>query len=138
MAEDAVGSDDWSDEENDFIVADYFNMLASELAGARYSKADHNRALQRRTGRSKGSIEFKHQNISAVLGVLGRPTIRGYRARYNVQGAIFEAIDRFLTGVPAVALGVADTVSPFRTVALEIVSAPTGNDGFLQSPRMPG
>src|SRR4051812_42143386 len=58
----------WSREEVDLIVADYFSMLRAELAGEPYSKADHNRALQPLLGgRSKSSIEFKHQNISAVL-----------------------------------------------------------------------
>lgn len=57
----------WSDREIDLIVTDYFAMLAADLAGQSYSKIEHNRALQRLTGRSKGSVEFKHQNISAVL-----------------------------------------------------------------------
>lgn len=58
----------WSDEENDLIVADYFEMLADEVYGRPYSKADHRRALLRLLDhRSEGAIEFKHQNISAVL-----------------------------------------------------------------------
>ena len=31
---------DWSDEQNDAIVADYFTMLANDTAGRPYSKAD--------------------------------------------------------------------------------------------------
>lgn len=57
----------WSDREIDLIVGDYFAMLADDLAGQEVNKAEHNRALQRLTRRSKGSVEFKHQNISAVL-----------------------------------------------------------------------
>ena len=30
----------WTDEENDLIVADYFAMLADDISGRRYSKAD--------------------------------------------------------------------------------------------------
>lgn len=37
---------DWSDGQNDAIVADYFAMLAADLAGRPYSKAGHNRLLQ--------------------------------------------------------------------------------------------
>lgn len=55
----------WTDEENNLIVADYFAMLADDLSGRRYVKAEHNRALQARIDRPKGSIEFKHANISA-------------------------------------------------------------------------
>ena len=36
----------WTDEENDVIVADYFAMLANDVAGRPYSKVEHIRALQ--------------------------------------------------------------------------------------------
>jgi hypothetical protein len=32
---------DWTDEENDILVADYFVMLGEELAGRPYVKAHH-------------------------------------------------------------------------------------------------
>jgi hypothetical protein len=48
-------------------------------------------------GRSHRSVEFKHQNISAVLDELGMPWIPGYRPKLNYQNAIFDAIDRYLT-----------------------------------------
>lgn len=64
---------DWSDAENDMIVADYFAMLAEDISGRPYSKAQHRRLLALSlASRSEGSIEFKHQNISAVLKALGR------------------------------------------------------------------
>ena len=59
---------DWSANEVALIVADYFLMLKAELSGEPYSKAQHNRELRPLlNGRSKSSVEFKHQNISAVL-----------------------------------------------------------------------
>jgi hypothetical protein len=80
---------DWSSEEVGLIVADYFAMLRAELAGEPYNKAEHNRALQPLLdGRSKSSIEFKHQNISAVLAENGQPYIAGYRPARNYQKAI--------------------------------------------------
>lgn len=66
---------DWTDDEIDLIVADYFDMLKQEITGVPYVKAHRNAALQQLTGRSKGSIEFKHQNISAILLELGLPWI---------------------------------------------------------------
>src|SRR5665213_916051 len=48
-------------------------------------------------GRSHRSVEFKHQNISAVLQELGLPWIPGYVPKNNYQNAIFDAIDRFLS-----------------------------------------
>ncbi|MCE8472430.1 hypothetical protein LZ189_25910, partial [Rhodovulum sulfidophilum] len=57
-----------TDEENDLIVADYFAMLADDISGRRYSKAKHRRVLlPLLNDRSEGAVEFKHQNISAVL-----------------------------------------------------------------------
>lgn len=32
---------DWSDEQNNAIVADYFAMLADDIVGRPYSKAEH-------------------------------------------------------------------------------------------------
>lgn len=77
---------DWTKEEVEAIVADYLQMLTLELAGQRYNKSDHRRhLLTKLNGRSEGSIEFKHGNISAVLIDLGYPYIRGYQPRVNYQ-----------------------------------------------------
>lgn len=95
-----MAGEDWTDKENDAIVADYFAMLADELSGRRYIKAEHNRGLQKDTGRSRGSIEFKYANISAALIAFGQPTLTGYRPRFNFQIALAEAIDRWLSANP--------------------------------------
>jgi hypothetical protein len=88
----------WSRDEVDLIVADYFNMLKAELAGRPYSKAEHRRALQPLLGgRSESSIEFKHQNISAVLVGMGLPYIEGYKPAKNYQRAVLpQAIEDYL------------------------------------------
>ena len=93
-------SNPWTDAENDLVVADYFAMLAEDLAGLDLSKAAHNRALQRQVDRSRGSIEYKHQNISAVLQWLGQPWISGYKPALNFQGALVEAVVRWLDRNP--------------------------------------
>ena len=66
-----MSSQAWTDAENDLIVADYFAMLADDVAGQPYNKAEHRRQLlPLLNNRSEGSVEFKHQNISAVLKAL--------------------------------------------------------------------
>jgi hypothetical protein len=100
MANDEVAGADWSRIELDLIVADYFAMLKEEQAGQKVRKTDHRRALMTHVDRSEGSIEFKHQNISAVLTQLGLPRIDGYRPAWNFQGAIADAIGRYLNGDP--------------------------------------
>ena len=61
-----------------------------ELEGNSFNKAEHNRSLQELVGRSRGSIEFKHQNISAVLLGLGQPWIEGYKPASNFQNALVD------------------------------------------------
>jgi hypothetical protein len=94
----------WQDGELDAIVADYFAMLKLELAGEVFTKSKHSSLLMSRIGRSHRSVEFKHQNISAVLDELGMPWIKGYRPKLNYQNAIFDAIERYLTKNPSVFL----------------------------------
>jgi hypothetical protein len=87
----------WSDCENDLIVADYFAMLRMELRGEAYVKAHRRRALlPLLDGRSESSIEFKHQNISAVLLGLGEPWIEGYKPAANFQDSLVDAVLRAL------------------------------------------
>ena len=82
----------WTDEENDLIVADYFAMLADDISARRYTKAEHCRALlPLLNDRSEGSVEFKHQNISAVLKGLGEDWIPGYKPAFNLQMTFVDA-----------------------------------------------
>lgn len=97
---DSVDGSAWSDAENDIIVADYFAMLVQEMAGKAAVKAHHNRGLVELTGRSRGSIERKHMNISAVLERLGLPRIRGYGPNVNFQNSLIAAIERYLSFSP--------------------------------------
>jgi Domain of unknown function (DUF3883) len=84
---------DWSVEEVEAIVADHLYMLTLELAGQSFNKTEHRRQLQTKlNGRSDGSIDFKHCNISAVLVHLGLPYIRGYQPRSNYQALLIEVV----------------------------------------------
>jgi hypothetical protein len=100
MADETKIGTRWQDDELDAIVADYFDMLAGELSGRPYIKARHSATLMARIGRTHRSVEFKHQNISAVLDELGMPWISGYIPKRNYQNAIFAAIDRYLSQHP--------------------------------------
>jgi len=113
MADEAKIGTHWKDDELDAIVADYFAMLEADLSGQPYVKLRHSQALMARIGRTHRSIEFKHQNISAVLDELGMPWIPGYIPKRNYQNAIFDAIDRYLTQHSAVL----DRVPAPQTVA---------------------
>jgi hypothetical protein len=83
MADEAKIGTNWQDDELDAIVADYFVMLAEDLSGQPYVKSRHSAALIAQIGRTHRSVEFKHQNISAVMDELGMPWIPGDRPLSN-------------------------------------------------------
>ena len=61
-----MAGDDWSREEVEATVGDYFAMLHDELAGLAINKAEHNERLrQLLRNSSKGSVEFKHATSPA-------------------------------------------------------------------------
>jgi hypothetical protein len=97
MADEAKLGTIWHSDELDAIVEDYFIMLTAELSGRPYVKSHHSAALMARIGRTHRSVEFKHQNISAVMDELGMPWISGYKPKRNYQNTILDAIDRYLT-----------------------------------------
>lgn len=76
-------------------------MLADDVVGRPYNKAEHRRQLlPLLNDRSDGSVEFKHQNISAVLKGLGEVWITGYKPAFNVQASLIDAVARWLAMNP--------------------------------------
>jgi len=92
----------WSEKEVEIIVEDYFQMLKMELAGEGFNKTAHRRLIiDKLDQRSHGSIEMKHQNISAVLIEMGIPCISGYKPRSNYQRTLLpDAISDYLKTDP--------------------------------------
>ncbi len=135
----------WNKEENIAIVASYLEMLTMELAGRPYSKARFRRELLPRLNkRSEGSIEYKFQNISAVLLDLGMQYINGYKPAKNYQRDILpDVVLDFLVDKPeveqqmsddALAVPVVPSVEDFLTV---IVEPPKIDKSFPLSSRDP-
>jgi len=77
---------EWNDEEFEAAVQAYLEMLSLEQGGKEYKKSSINEALRQTklSGRSRSSIEFRMQNISAVLEEMGRPRIKGYAPAKNI------------------------------------------------------
>ncbi len=87
------GAEGWDWLECEAIVQDYFSMLAQELAGTPYSKAAHRRRLMPLLNdRSEGSIEYKHQNISAILLEFRQTYITGYKPASNYQQQLKQVV----------------------------------------------
>ncbi len=113
--QDTDAARDWTEQEVRLIVADYFAMLEAELLGEPYKKSEHRKALiPLLAGRSDGSVEFKHQNISSVLVEFGLPYVEGYKPRGNYQGLLATEIESFLDQRPGFLeqLAAAPTLNP--------------------------
>lgn len=104
-------AENWSDTEIDLIVADCFAMLSDEVCGHPVNKAEHNRRLRETLQRSPGSVEFKHQNISAVMLGLGQPWIAGYKPAANFQAALVDGVLRQLDRKPGYLAGTPGALS---------------------------
>jgi hypothetical protein len=104
-------NEDWSREQVEAAVEDYLIMLGLEIRGQEFNKAERNRQLQRLTGRTRGSIERKHQNISAVMIEQGFPYVDGYKPLGHAQGLLREIVSN--------RLAVADRVQADLEVVVE-------------------
>jgi hypothetical protein len=110
-------------------------MLEAQRRGARYSKADVARALQERIPtRSRGAIELKFQNISAILDESGIDWIDGYKPLSHFQFDLKQPV--LLTMGPGTRI--AEALEVFDTTALvapqtrllatnDVLVAPPGN-----------
>lgn len=126
-------AEDWARIEVEAIVADYFRMLEHELRGDPYNKTEHRRNLQKLLrNRSDGSVERKHQNISAALLALGFPYISGYKPLRNYQRMLLEAVEAHVSREPSIERIVAAQVD-------EPASQPPVNDilSALEEPPKP-
>ncbi|MEX0618629.1 MAG: DUF3883 domain-containing protein [Pseudohongiellaceae bacterium] len=120
LRKELLNVDGWDWLECEACVQDYFSMLFKEMHGMPYSKTKHREGLASKlNGRSKGSIEFKHQNISAVLVEMGFPYISGYKPRFNYQAQLREVVLAHLAAhqdeIDTLADVHDDTVKPYIT-----------------------
>jgi hypothetical protein len=124
-------ADSWSREEVEATVSDYLDMLAKELRGEEFNKAEHNRNLLKfLANRTKGAIERKHQNISAVLIELGYPYVDGYKPLGNYQELLQGVVQERLLGAVGLQRAAATAVEkpveqpPFVSDVLAILVNP--------------
>ena len=80
-----MANDNWTITELKITVLVYIEMLQLELKGEKYVKAEYNEKIRKNgINRTKGSIEYRMQNISAVFQNIGLPIIEGYLPAKNV------------------------------------------------------
>lgn len=95
---------DWTDIEIQAAVDAYLSMLSREQSGQKVVKTEENRILREGAlaGRTKGSVEFRMQNISTVLEELGRARIAGYKPAKNVGANVARSIREALNATSTV------------------------------------
>ncbi|MGK3954812.1 DUF3883 domain-containing protein [Arthrobacter sp. R4] len=109
---------DWSEAEVAATVRSYLDMLRLEVSGESYVKSQFRKALlPLLSNRSESAIEFKHQNISAVLMKLGLRPIRGYQPAQNYQQSLVPEVQRQLASSPSLV----------ELVLAEALQSPTAN-----------
>jgi len=83
---------DWTREQVEACVATYFEYLKLDLQKRPFVKARIYRELAPLVGRSETAVEFKFQNISAVLNEVGLEWITGLAPLKNYQQLLAEVI----------------------------------------------
>lgn len=96
------GRQDWGEGEINVVVESYFRMLRMQLEERSFVKAREIEWVQERIERSRGSVEFKYQNISAAILQAGLPEyVRGYVPLKNFQKALFDAVEQRISNESA-------------------------------------
>ena len=92
----------WTDAELTAAIDAYLTMLRCEKNGEPYNKAEINRSLRESgallEGRTKASIEYRMQNISAVLKEEKLPFVKGYAPAANVGDQMRARISKIYSG----------------------------------------
>jgi 5-methylcytosine-specific restriction enzyme A len=89
---------DWSETELEASIDAYLRMLKWETEGTKYVKSKINSELRDGplSARTKGSVEFRMQNISSVMQELGITWIKGYKPAANVGEQVKANIKRVI------------------------------------------
>lgn len=88
----------WSNQELEASVNAYLKMLSLEQNNQTFRKADENRLLREGplSKRSASSVEYRMQNISAVMEQLDLPRIAGYVSAKNIGTGVSDRIKKIL------------------------------------------
>lgn len=89
----------WSNAELRASIVAYLEMLSMHRRSQTYVKKDYYRNLSEKFGRTVKSYEFRAQNISHVLALLGREWLPGLVPARNVGTNVIDRIERILAEV---------------------------------------
>ena len=119
---DALRGTDWTKSEVRLCVAGYLDLFEKQNAKEPFVKAQVYRDLAQQTGRTTSSIEFKFQNISAVLNEMGLDWLTGLAPLPHFQRLLAETINE--NEVRVRALGTISDAKGLEDLAALFVEAP--------------
>jgi len=89
-------SDTWSNEELKAAVEAYVEMQRKERTDQIFTKRQHYRKLAELFGRSEKAYEYRMQNISYVLSLMGRAWLPGLKPKRNIDAKVAGKIEKLL------------------------------------------
>lgn len=95
MAEEIDG-EAWTVDELRSAIEAYLDMMDSERAGNSYVKKRYYEKLAVKFGRTAKAFEYRMQNISYVLALMGRDWLRGLKPAKNVGAKVAAQIEQLL------------------------------------------
>jgi 5-methylcytosine-specific restriction endonuclease McrA len=96
LDEENHSTDAWSRDELKAAVSAYVEMQVKERKGQSFVKKSYYEALALQYGRSEKAFEYRMQNISYVLSVLGRDWLNGLKPAKNVGANIAIVIEQLI------------------------------------------
>ena len=89
----------WTEEELEASVMAYMDMQKKEMRNEHYIKKNYYINLSERFGRTEKAFEYRMQNISYVMSLMGRRWISGLKPAKNVGTNQIEIIERLISKV---------------------------------------
>ena len=123
------GPDDWSTQELHAAVVAYVDMQRKTRDGQPFVKKRYYAELHKQFGRTEKSYEFRMQNISYVLAMMGREWLTGLKPAKNVGARVAAELEKLINEVeerqvPSV---VSFEVSARDGLKQKVLAKPSGN-----------
>ncbi|MGV2293212.1 HNH endonuclease signature motif containing protein [Trinickia sp. YCB016] len=99
VASEAVSGEGWSKDELRASVMAYIEMQRLDRAGTHFSKRKYYDDLAAKFGRTAKSFEYRMQNISYVLALMGRDWLSGLKPAKNVGANVAAQIEELIAEV---------------------------------------
>ena len=87
----------WTEEELEAAVLAYMDMHKKDTQNEHYIKKNYYSDLSKRFDRTKKAFEYRMQNISYVMSLMGRKWVKGLKPAKNVGSKHIELIERLIS-----------------------------------------